>query len=133
MLKVFIYIPAHTHLDTNGTTSEQPKSTSLRVPQDVINPSTGTLYLMRILSSLPLIGLFMASYFLYQKHCVMKSQYAKLAYEPNSACSNTTCSRLAQSHLNSFILMSTLGGLGLLIPALAILFLVEQLLNCCCC
>ncbi len=139
MHMVSTIIPAHTHVSKSGAQIDLPTSPNLHVPNNRLDPSTTSARVEKILSLLPVVGLFVAGYLIYQKHTVMKEAYSRLGYTPNEKCSNLTCSHLDPSHLNLAITMSIFGGLGLLFPIVGlfalvclIMSIVVKIVGCCC-
>lgn len=134
------FIPAHMHTLKNGNHIHLPSSPNLRVPHNRLHPGTTQARVERILSLLPVVGLFVAGYLLYQKQSVMKEAYKQLDFSPNEKCSHPTCSNLDSSHLNLAITVSVLSGLGLLLPIMGlyglvflIIALVSKIMSCCPC
>ncbi|ADZ18218.1 MULTISPECIES: hypothetical protein [Chlamydia] len=138
MHMVSTIIPAHTHVSKNGAQIHLQTSPNLHVPKNRLDPSTTSARVEKILSLLPVVGLFVAGYLIYQKHTVMKDAYSRLGYTPNEKCPNLTCSNLDPSRLNFAITMSIFGGLGLLFPIVGlfglvclIMHIVLKIIGCC--
>ncbi|WP_375793242.1 hypothetical protein O1W69_03835 [Chlamydia sp. 12-01] len=134
---VSITIPAHTHLHKNGFTSDVPKSAPIRISRNRIYTEITSSRLEKILSCIPIIGLFVASYLLYQKITISKA-FTKLGYIPNKSCSNFMCLKLDPDHLNFIIGIAVFGGTGLLFPLyglvaciLLIMVLVSKIISSC--
>ncbi|WP_139414743.1 hypothetical protein [Chlamydia abortus] len=129
MHTVSTFIPAHTHTLKNGTHINLPPSPHLCVPHNRLNPNTSEARVEKILSLIPVVGLFMAGYLFYQKQSVMKEAYKQLDYSPNEKCANLTCSNLDPSHLNLAIAVSIFGGLGLLFPIMGVFALIFLIIS----
>lgn len=84
----------HTHVSKNGAQIHLQTSPNLHVPKNRLDPSTTSARVEKILSLLPVVGLFVAGYLIYQKHTVMKDAYSRLGYTPNEKCPNLTCSKV---------------------------------------
>ncbi|AFS27888.1 hypothetical protein [Chlamydia psittaci] len=138
MRMVSTIIPEHTHVSKSGAQIHLQTSPNLHVPSNRLDPSITSARVEKILSLLPVVGLFVAGYLIYQKHTVMKEAYSRLGHTPNEKCPNLTCSNLDPSRLNLAITMSIFGGLGLLFPIIGlfalvclIITIVLKIVGCC--
>ncbi|AAP05086.1 hypothetical protein [Chlamydia caviae] len=133
---LFASLTIHAHEHTNANCSSQNVETATTQVSKLLNPNSKASILRRIAVYTPIIGLFVLSLACYQRRAM-----SKLGYTPSSLCHHPICASLDPKHLNATIRASLLGGLGLLLPfmillysALAIIFLVDKLLDfsCCC-
>ncbi|WP_201456779.1 hypothetical protein [Chlamydia sp. 17-3921] len=114
-------IPSHNHAISQDRT-QQVESKSISIPYSM-KPPSGCKF---IPLTLPLVGLVYAVCLYRKAKQDLKIISSELGYTPQATCHNKQCKILAKDRFAP-VVVAVFGGLGLLLPVLLIITLVNMI------